>query len=119
MIRGYFKGIYHVYPSWIREGTQDIEEFEFQCFENCFVSEEFEREGLAELLQSVNYKELLLDFSEIIAIKDKEFYFEIVGEVDAEFVTFETPCGTEHDVEIDFPNCSINILEEAVANKFM
>ncbi len=116
MTSGYFKGVYHVYPSSFRENYTEMEEFYFECFEDCFPLNE--KEGLHNILGESDFKRLLLDFEEVANIKEIEFYFEILGKIEVRYVSFDTYYGTEHDIEFDFPEVNIRLLKESEADFF-
>lgn len=107
MINGFFKGVFHVY----RHNTlMHIETFAFESFDNNFPSRW--RTTISQEFVESRGEILFLDLEEIKNTKlSDSFYFEIVGEIQIDYLLDnDTP-----DIEINFPSYKINFLSESAA----
>lgn len=117
---GVFKGVYHVYPCDHSRNRIGIEELYFECLEKCLPSANLQRSDLSITLKDSNLPSYLLSLPEVEKYleSEKEFYFEVYSNITVDFVSFDTYSGTEHDVELDFPNYVIKKLDESAVPYF-
>lgn len=117
MIRGYFKGVYHVFSNDALKESFDIEEFGLHCFESRFCSDEYDTRSLSEILPELNFQNLILDLVEVPNMKD--FYIDIFGEVTVNYVKSFSYWGEEDDAEVNIHNYKIKVIDLETANKFV
>lgn len=105
---GKFKGIFHVYEI---HGHRYIETYSFVGFEDTFLSDNIK--SLEDEFRDGGHQFDLLNYTEIADIESKDFFFEIVGDMEIDFFHSSWEDYSEVDSELNLDNYKINILDYA------